>query len=60
VHQYSFWAATSVWKQYLVTGDLDFALSQLDNLVQYYAGYDTHFNETLNLYWQAPVWDASK
>jgi hypothetical protein len=60
VHQYSFWAATSVWKQYLVTGDLGFAVSQLDNLVQYYAGYDNHFNETLNLYWQAPVWDASE
>lgn len=35
VHQYRFWAATSVWKQYLVTGDLDFAVSQLGNLVQY-------------------------
>jgi hypothetical protein len=60
VHQYSFWAASSVWKQYLVTGDLDFAVGQLDNLVQYYAGYDNHFNKTLGLYWQAPVWDASE
>ncbi|KAL7894117.1 carbohydrate-binding module family 13 protein [Trichoderma sp. SZMC 28014] len=59
-HEYSFWAANAVWRQYLVTGDADFALSQLDNLVTQYGGWDNHFNSDLGLYWQVPVWDASE
>ncbi|RFU79738.1 coagulation factor 5 8 type domain-containing [Trichoderma arundinaceum] len=59
-HEYSFWAATAVWRQYLVTGDRDFALGQLDNLVKQYRGWDNHFNADLGLYWQVPVWDATE
>ncbi|CAG9955858.1 unnamed protein product [Clonostachys rosea f. rosea IK726] len=59
-HEYSFWAASSVWNQYLITGDRDFILGQLDNLIKQYHGWDTHFNESLGLYWQVPVWDASE
>lgn len=59
-HEYSFWAASSVWRQYLVTGDQDFAVGQLDNLVKQYLGWDNHFNSDLGLYWQAPVWDATE
>ncbi|KAJ6444963.1 coagulation factor 5/8 type domain-containingprotein [Purpureocillium lavendulum] len=59
-HEYSFWAASSVWKQYLVTGDRDFVLGQLDNLVKQYHGWDNHFNSDLGLYWQYPVWDATE
>ncbi|KAL7906752.1 carbohydrate-binding module family 13 protein [Trichoderma velutinum] len=59
-HEYSFWAATAVWRHYLVTGDRDFALGQLDNLVKQYRGWDNHFNQSLGLYWQVPVWDASE
>jgi hypothetical protein len=59
-HEYSFWAATAVWRQYLVTGDTDFATSQLDNLVTQYRGWDNHFNSSLGLYWQVPVWDATE
>ncbi|KAF4473259.1 coagulation factor 5 8 type domain containing protein [Fusarium agapanthi] len=32
-HEYSFWAATALWKQYLVTGDGDFVVDQVANLV---------------------------
>ena len=59
-HEYSFWAADSVWKQYLVTGDQDFAVGQLDNLVKQYRGWDNHFDSNLGLYWQVPVWDATE
>ncbi|OIW25319.1 carbohydrate-binding module family 13 protein [Coniochaeta ligniaria NRRL 30616] len=59
-HEYSFWAATAVWRQYLVTGDRDFAVGQLDNLVKQYRGWDNHFNADLGLYWQVPVWDATE
>jgi hypothetical protein len=59
-HQYSFWAASAVWRQYLVTGDRDFAVGQLDNLVKQYRGWDNHFNADLGLYWQVPVWDATE
>lgn len=59
-HEYSFWAASSVWKQYLVTGDRDFVVGQLDNLVKQYRGWDNHFDTKLGLYWQVPVWDATE
>jgi hypothetical protein len=59
-HEYSFWAASSVWRQYLVTGDRDFVIGQLDNLVKQYRGWDNHFDSGLGLYWQVPVWDATE
>jgi hypothetical protein len=59
-HEYSFWAASAVWHQYLVTGDKAFAIGQLDNLVKQYRAWDNHFNADLGLYWQVPVWDATE
>lgn len=59
-HEYSFWAANAVWRQYLVTGDKDFAIGQLENLVKQYRGWDNHFNPVFGLYWQVPVWDATE
>lgn len=59
-HQYSFWAAASLWKQYLVTGDRGFVIGQLENLVKQYRGWDNHFDNNLGLYWQVPVWDATE
>ncbi|PCD24557.1 hypothetical protein AU210_013676 [Fusarium oxysporum f. sp. radicis-cucumerinum] len=59
-HEYSFWAATALWKQYLVTGDKDFIVGQLANLVKQYRGWDTHYSSSLGLYWQVPVWDATE
>ncbi|KAM3513659.1 hypothetical protein MY11210_002670 [Beauveria gryllotalpidicola] len=59
-HEYSFWAASAVWKQYLITGDVNFTTSHLDNLVKQYRGWDSHFNSDFQLYWQVPVWDATE
>lgn len=59
-HEYSFWAASSVWRQYLATGDREFVVGQLQNLVRQYRGWDSHFDTTLGLYWQVPVWDATE
>ncbi|RYP06449.1 hypothetical protein DL765_009485 [Monosporascus sp. GIB2] len=59
-HEYSFWAASSVWRQYLATRDREFVIGQLDNLVKQYRGWDNHFNPDLGLYWQVPVWDATE
>ena len=59
-HEYSFWAASSVYRQFLVTGDQDFIIGQLENLVKQYRGWDNQFNTSLGLYWQVPVWDASE
>ncbi len=59
-HEYSFWAASAVWKQYLITGDRNFTTGHLDNLVKQYRAWDSHFNPDLGLYWQVPVWDATE
>ncbi|KAF4336779.1 coagulation factor 5 8 type domain protein [Fusarium beomiforme] len=59
-HEYSFWAATALWKQYLVTGDEDFVVGKLKNLVKQYRGWDSHYSSSLGLYWQVPVWDATE
>ncbi|KAF5664941.1 coagulation factor 5 8 type domain-containing protein [Fusarium circinatum] len=59
-HEYSFWAATALWKQYLVTGDREFVVGQLTNLVKQYRGWDNHYSDSLGLYWQVPVWDATE
>lgn len=59
-HQYSFWAASAVWRRYLVTGDRNATTAQLANLVAQYRGWDDHFSPDLGLYWQVPVWDATE
>jgi hypothetical protein len=59
-HQYSFWAADAVWQQYLAAGDGAFTTSHKENLVRQYDGWADHFNPSLGLYWQVPVWDASE
>lgn len=59
-HEYSFWGATAIWKRYLITGDRNFTISHLDNLVRQYRGWDNHYNSDLGLYWQIPVWDATE
>ena len=59
-HEYSFWAGGAVWQVYLAAGDLGFARSQLAHLERQYRGWDNHFDATLGLYWQVPVWDATE
>ncbi len=59
-HEYSYWAATSVWQTYLATGDKKFATALLPQLIKQYRGWDNHYNPSLGLYWQVPVWDATE
>ena len=59
-HEYSFWAASSVWQVFLASGDRAFTTGELPSLVRQYRGWDNHFNATLGLYWQVPVWDATE
>jgi hypothetical protein len=59
-HEYSFWAASAVWQQYLAAGDLSFTGAQEANLVKQYRGWDNHYDSSLGLYWQVPVWDATE
>ncbi|MEU8270844.1 RICIN domain-containing protein [Sphaerisporangium sp. NPDC049002] len=59
-HEYSFWAASSVWQQLLAGGDRAFTLAQQPALIRQYDGWANHFNPALGLYWQAPVWDATE
>ena len=59
-HEYSFWAGSAVWQVVLASGDLGFAKTQLAHLVRQYRGWDNHFDKSLGLYWQVPVWDATE
>ncbi len=59
-HEYSFWAASAVWQVFLAAGDRAFTTAELPSLVRQYRGWDNHFNPTLGLYWQVPVWDATE
>ncbi len=59
-HEYSFWIGTAVWQTFLAHGDIAFAASELPSLIRQYQGWDSHFNPTLGLYWQYPVWDATE
>ena len=59
-HEYSFWAASSIWQWYLATGDRAFVTSLLPQLAKQYEGWSNHFDRALGLYWQVPVWDATE
>jgi hypothetical protein len=58
VRQYSFWIANSVWARYQVTADRAFTSALLPALESNYDAWSDHFDATLGLYWQVPVWDA--
>lgn len=59
-HEYSFWAASAVWQQYLAAGDLGFTGAEKQALIRQYDGWANHFDAGLGLYWQVPVWDATE
>ena len=59
-HEYSFWGASAVWQAYLQSGDRAFAIAQEPALIRQYQGWANHFDATLGLYWQVPVWDATE
>lgn len=59
-HEYSFWAASAVWQQYLAAGDAGFTTAEKQALIRQYDGWANHFDSDLGLYWQVPVWDATE
>jgi hypothetical protein len=59
-HEYSFWAATAVLQDAEVTGDVAMLRTLQGALVRQYRGWDNHYDSTLGLYWQVPVWDAKE
>ena len=59
-HEYSFWAATAVWQQYLAAGDVAFTTAQEPALIRQYQGWQVQYDQALGLYWQVPVWDATE
>ncbi|SEP51043.1 MGH1-like glycoside hydrolase domain-containing protein [Amycolatopsis saalfeldensis] len=59
-HEYSFWAASAVWQQYLAAGDLGFTAAEQQALIKQYNGWADHYDASLGLYWQVPVWDATE
>ena len=59
-HEYSFWAASAVWQQYLAAGDAGFTTAEKQSLIRQYDGWANHFDSSLGLYWQVPVWDATE
>ena len=59
-HDYSFWAASAVWQYYLATGDRAFTVQQKAALVAQYRDWDNHFNASLGLYWQVPLYDGTE
>jgi hypothetical protein len=58
LHKYSDWVAYALWQRYLVTGDKDFTVSQLDNLIQDYNLWEQERLTTNGLFWQYDVRDA--
>jgi hypothetical protein len=59
-HEYSFWAATAALQDADVTGDVATLRTLQSALIRQYRGWDNHFDSTLGLYWQVPVWDAKE
>jgi hypothetical protein len=58
IREYSFWVADSAWARYEVSSDGAFVKSLLAPLEANYDAWSDHYDATLGLYWQVPVWDA--
>ncbi len=60
-YQYSFWAADSVYKHYLATGDAGFAQKYLPDMKSDYAGWvNARYDANRQLFWQNPLEDATE
>ncbi|WP_224360321.1 MGH1-like glycoside hydrolase domain-containing protein [Hyalangium versicolor] len=60
VRQYSFWIADAFYARYLVNGDATFVKDLLPELVENFEAWSDHYEPSVGLYWQVPVWDASE
>ncbi|HTR39988.1 MAG TPA: glycosyl hydrolase family 65 protein [Pseudomonadales bacterium] len=58
LHKYSDWVAYALWQEYLVTGDKDFTVSQLNNLIKDYQLWEQERLTVNGLFWQYDVRDA--
>ncbi len=57
-HQFSSWAAAAIYDRYLVTGDRDFTVSLLDDLVADYRTWESEHQRPDGLFWQYDVRDG--
>lgn len=58
LHKYSGWLEYALWQRYLVTGDKEFIVSQLNNLIHNYGQWEQERLTTNGLFWQYDVRDA--
>jgi hypothetical protein len=57
-HKYSSWAAAALYDRYLVTGDREFLIDLLDDLVADYKQWETERKNLDGLFWQFDVRDG--
>ena len=58
--RYSESVADAAYARYLVDGDKDFILSQLDSMKQTYEDWKDHWDESKNMYWIPAMPDATE
>jgi hypothetical protein len=58
LHQFSGWTAAAIYDRWLVNGDRDFLLSQLDALLADYAAWEQERSLPSGLFWQFDVADG--
>jgi len=58
VRSYSFWAADALWARYLVTGDKDFIIELLPDLIKNYKEWEKSRLEPDGLFWQIDTRDG--
>ncbi len=57
-HKFSSWAAAAIYDRFLVTGDRDFTVGMLDDLIADYAAWETERGRPDGLFWQYDVRDG--
>jgi hypothetical protein len=57
-HKYSQWTAAAMWDRARVTGDLDFLIDLLPDLVADYQTWEREKRRPDGLFWQYDVWDG--
>lgn len=58
--QYTEWIAHVLNQRSLITGDKEFLVDQLDDMVRAFHEWDKVFDEDSGLYYYKPVWDAQE
>ena len=57
-HKFSSWAAAALYERYLVTGDRDFLVDLLDDLVADFRAWEKERQQSDHLFWQHDVKDG--